>query len=221
MDKRIVVCDFEFAEDEFKFPVVRCLAYEELTTGEKGTYWIDELGSIPPVFSGDYLLVAFAAKAELSCFSVLDWPEPRFVLDLFYLYRRVVNGDPGSEGTSLYAALTSYGISYAYTEEEKTRLPALAADLHHVYTEQEKIELRNYCAEDTRATAVLYSDMVKEGLPRNAYHWGEYAKAQTAIELEGLPVTRARYECLRNNREGLQRDVIDQLLADPRYEGVY
>jgi DNA polymerase I len=67
----------------------------------------------------------------------------------------------------------------------------------------------------------LYLAMVQEGLPLNAYHWGEYAKAQTVMELEGLPVARAKYECIRENKEQLQHDAIDQLLVDPRYAGVY
>jgi hypothetical protein len=221
MTPRLVVCDFEFATNEFGFPVVRCVAFQDLTTGEHGTLWVDDLTSIPPVFSGDYIMVAFAAKAELSCFRVLGWPFSPQVLDLFFLYKRVINGDPGNKGSGLFPALTSYGIHYGYTEAQKRYYQDLAADLHHQYTGQEKVELQAYCYEDARKTGELYFAMVTEGLPRNAYHWGEYAKAQTEMELEGLPVNRAKYECVRDNKEQLQRDVIDQLLAGPRYEGVY
>jgi hypothetical protein len=216
-----VVCDFEFAENEFGFPVVRCVAFHDLTTGEGGTLWVDALTSIPPVFSGDYVMVAFAAKAELSCFQVLGWPFPSEVLDLFFLYKRVINGDPGNKGSGLFPALASYAIHYGYNETQKHYFQMLAADLDHQYTEKEKADLQAYCYEDVRATAELYLAMAKEGLPLNAYHWGEYAKAQTVMELEGLPVNRAKYECIRDNKEQLQKDVIDQLLADPRYEGVY
>jgi hypothetical protein len=218
---RIVVCDFEFAENEFGFPVIRCVAFHDLTTGEQGTLWVDVLASVPPVFTGDYVMVAFAAKAELSCFQALGWPFPSQVLDLFFLYKRVINGDPANKGSGLFPALASYGIHYGYTETQKHQLQRLASDLNHQYTEKEKADLQAYCYEDVRATAELYFAMVEEGLPLNAYHWGEYAKAQTVMELEGLPVNRAKYECIRDNKEQLQRDVIDQLLADPRYEGIY
>jgi hypothetical protein len=221
MTQRFVVCDFEFANNAFGFPVVRCVAFHDLTTGGQGTLWVDALGSIPSVFTSDYVMVAFAAKAELSCFQVLRWPFPPQVLDLFFLYKRVINGDPGNKGSGLFPALASYGIHYGYTEAQKHHFQMLAADLEHQYTEKEKTDLQAYCYEDVRATAELYQAMAKEGLPLNAYHWGEYAKAQTGMELEGLPVNRTKYECIRDNKEQLQRDVIDQLLADPRYEGVY
>ena len=109
MSQRTVVCDFEFAENEFGFPVVRCVAFHDLTTGEQGTLWVDALRFIPPVFSGDYVMVAFAAKAELSCFMTLDWPFPPQVLDLFFLYKRVINGDPSNKGSGLFPALPATG----------------------------------------------------------------------------------------------------------------
>jgi hypothetical protein len=222
MTGRIVVCDFEFAEDRFGFPVVRCVAFHDLTTGERGTLWADALSSSPPaVFTEDYVLVAFAAKAELSCFLALGWPFPPQVLDLFFLYKRVINGDPGNKGSGLLQASVSYGIQHKFTEVQKHHFQMLAAKLEHQYSEKERVELQEYCFEDVRVTAELYLQMAEEGLPPNAYHWGEYAKAQTAMELEGLPANRAKYECIRDNKEQLQRDVIDQLLADPRYEGVY
>jgi hypothetical protein len=186
--KRTVVCDFEFAENELGFPVVRCVAFSDLTTGEHGTLWVDALASVPAVFTGDYVMVAFAAKAELSCFLSLGWPFPPRVLDLFFLYKRVINGDPGAKESGLFSALASYGIAYRYTAAEKEQYQQLAADLDHQYTQKEKAELEAYCYEDVRATALLYLAMVEEGLPLNAYHWGQYAKAQTAMELEGLPV---------------------------------
>jgi hypothetical protein len=197
------------------------MAFHDLTTGEQGALWVDVLVSPPSVLSGDYVLVAYAAKAELSCFRGLGWPLPSKVLDLFFLYKRVINGDPGTKDSGLFAALASYRIPYKYTEAQKHHFQRLAANLGHQYTEKEKADLPAYCYEDVRATAKLYLAMVEEGLPPNAYHWGEYAKAQTAMELEGLPINRAKYECIQKNKEQLQRDVIDQLLADPRYEGVY
>jgi hypothetical protein len=109
VSQRIVVCDFEFAENEFGYPVIRCVAFHDLTTGEPGTLWVDAIMSIPPTFSGDYVMVAFAAKAELSCFMTLGWPFPSQVLDLFFLYKRVINGDPSSKGSGLFPALPATG----------------------------------------------------------------------------------------------------------------
>ena len=177
MTQRLVVCDFEFAENEFGFPVIRCVAFHDLVTGEQGTFWVDALASVPAVFTGDYVMVAFAAKAELSCFQALGWPFPPQVLDLFFLYKRVINGDPGNKGSGLFQALASYGINYGYNETQKHHFQMLAADLDHQYTEKEKADLQAYCYEDVRATAELYLAIVEEGLPLNAYHWGEYAKS--------------------------------------------
>src|SRR5262249_3408131 len=96
MIQRIVVCDFEFAENEFGFPVIRCVAFHDLVTGEHGSFCVNALASVTAVVSGDSVMVTFAAKAELSWFQALGWPFPPQVLDLFFLYKRVINGDPGN-----------------------------------------------------------------------------------------------------------------------------
>jgi hypothetical protein len=107
------------------------VAYHDLTTGERSTLWVDALASVPPVFTGDYTMVALAAKAELACFLTLNWPFPPQVLDLFFLYKRVINGDPGNKGSGLFPALASYGIDYRYNETQKHNFQMLAADLNH------------------------------------------------------------------------------------------
>lgn len=84
-----VIADFEFAEDSLGWPVVRCLCYQDMATEEIVKLWADELPSSAPALFSDpgTVLVAYAAKAELSCFKALGWAFPERVIDLFFLFR--------------------------------------------------------------------------------------------------------------------------------------
>jgi DNA polymerase-1 len=238
VDQHLVVADFEFAPTKHAggLPVVRCLAWKALDGSCEGKLWVDELGPKPPsVFQG-VTLVAYAAKAELSCFKALGWPFPKQIIDLFFLYKRQINGDPTRKDSRLIAALDAHGLGHAKTSEQKKHLQWKAIDpdstgeeteapsynpSHRPYTEQEKADLLDYCFDDVLATAALFEAMQAQVQDVNALHWGAFAGSQTLIEMEGLPIDRARYESLRRNRGALQKDAVEQLLSDPRYRGVY
>jgi DNA polymerase I len=181
-------------------------------------------------------LVAYGAKAELSCYRALGWPFPEHVIDLFFLHKREINGDPESRDSSLLAALKYHRLEHAKTAAQKKHLQWKAIDPdssgeeleapsynpnHRAYAGQEKISLCDYCFDDVLATIALYEAMSAQVEDVNALHWGEFAKAQTLIEMEGLPIDRARYESLRRNRPALQKEAAEQLLANPRYRGIY
>ena len=233
-----IVADFEFAptKEVGGLPVVRCLAWKNLNTGEEGKHWVDALGRTPPSSFKGATLVAYAAKAELSCFKALGWPFPERVIDLFFLFKRQINGDPNCKDASLLAALSAYGLEHTKTIEQKKRLQwkAITPDStgneleapsynpnHRPYSDQEKAELLDYCFDDVIATAALFVAMQAQVQDVNALHWGSYAIAQTLIEMEGLPVDRAQYESLRRNKTALQKDAVADLLSNPRYRGVY
>ena len=178
--------------------------------------------------------MAYAAKAELSCYKALGWPFPENVIDLFFLHKREINGDPENRDSSLLAALKYHRLEHAKTAAQKKHLQWKAIDpdssgdeieapsynpSHRAYTEQEKIDLCEYCFDDVLATIALCEAMSTQVEDINAPHWGEFAKAQTLIEMEGLPNDRARYESLRRNRPALQKEAAEQLLANPRYRG--
>jgi DNA polymerase-1 len=236
-NQHLIVADFEFAPTKRAggLPVVRCLAWKVLGGGE-GRLWVDDLGESPPsVFQGA-TLVAYAAKAELSCFQALGWAFPEQVIDLFFLFKRQKNGDPVHKETGIRAALKFYGLDHAKTAEQKKHLQWKAIDPnstgeeieapfynpeHRPYTEQEKVELLDYCFDDVTATVALYEAMQAQVQDVNALHWGAYSVAQTRIELEGLPVGRAQYESLRRNKPALTKEAVEQLLSDSRYRGIY
>lgn len=219
----IVVVDFEFAEDSIGWPIVRCLCYQDMATGEMVKLWADELtSSAPAAFTDpDTVLVTFAAKAELSCFRVLGWEFPDRVIDLFFMFKRVVNGDPNASGANLLSALSYYGLGHGFSSEEKHYYQMLAAQADKEYTPEERQQILDYCAEDVTATVQLYQAMQGECEHINVLHWGAFAKAQTYIEMEGIPVDRPRYECIQQNKDQLQRDAAGSLVSDPKYAGVY
>ena len=206
MAQRIVVCDFEFAEDKFGFPVVRCVAFCDLTTGRQGASWVDALVSIPSAFTGDYVMVAFAAKAELSCFQVLGWPFPPQVLDLFFLYKRVINGDPGNKGSGLFSALSSYGIKYGYTEAQKHHFQTLAARTSTINTPSRKrrisrpIAMRTYerrpsCISPWRkrgcpGTPTIGASMPK---PKRRWNWRGYRLTGKSTSVFGTTKSSFRW----------------------------
>jgi DNA polymerase I len=237
-NQRLVAADFEFAPTKQRggLPVVRCLAWKALDGSSEGRLWIDELGPEPPPALQGATLVAYGAKAELSCFVALGWPFPEQVIDLFFLHKREINGDPENRDSSLLAALKYHHLEHAKTAAQKKHLQWKAIDPdssgeeleapsynpnHRAYAEQEKISLCDYCFDDVLATIALFGAMQDQVQDVNALHWGEFAKAQTLIEMEGLPIDRARYESLRRNRPALQKEAAEQLLANSRYHGIY
>jgi DNA polymerase I len=236
-DQHLVVVDFEFAPTKRTggLPVVRCLAWKALDGSSEGKLWVDQLGPEPPPALRGITLVAYAAKAELSCYKALGWPFPERVIDLFFLYKREINGDPTRKDSSLLAALKAHGLEHAKTSEQKKHLQWKAIDpdstgeeleapvynpFHRPYTKQEKVELPDYCFEDVLATVALYWVMPEQVQDVNALHWGAFAIGQTKTEMEGLPID-PQYESLRRNRGALEKDTVEQLLSDPRYCGIY
>ena len=236
-----VVIDFEFATGLDGHPVVRCMAYHDLATGEQAALWINGSNVKPSCFDDpETVLVAFAARAELSCFIKLGWKLPDRIIDLFFLHKLSINGDPSlAKGSSLISACQMRGIDHSKTIQQKQHLQYMAIDPdavfiegneppkynpnHRPYTDAEKQELLLYCQDDVIATSQLFLAMQERGELNhpNLFHFGDFAIAQTYIELEGQPVHRAKYECFRRNKEQIQQDAINQLLSNPAYTGIY
>ena len=83
--KEVWVLDFEFGEKDPGIPRPLCLVAKELNQNKKIRLWLDEQGGADSPFkiSGDVLLVAYFATAELSCFLELGWEFPENLLDLY------------------------------------------------------------------------------------------------------------------------------------------
>jgi DNA polymerase-1 len=238
IDQHLVVVDFEFAPTKQAggLPVVRCMAWKALDGSSEGRLWVDKLGPEPPPALRGATLVAYGAKAELSCYKALGWAFPERVIDLFFLYKRKINGDPTRKDSSLLGALKTHNLSHPYSDEQKRLWQWKAIDpdsrgdepaapaynpSHRPYASPEKRGMMDYCYTDVLVTVAMYHAMPDQTGDANALHWGAYAVAQTLIEMEGLPIDRSQYESLRRSRQALQREEVERLLSDSRYRGVY
>ena len=189
--REIVLCDFEFCQQDGETPEVLCMVARELHSGKTHRYWIDQLGKLPP-FSIDEecLFVAYAASAELSCFLELGWPMPASTLDLYFAFRAKTNGSGGS--ASLLSALNAHGLpTMEAAEKESMRELAMRGG---PYSTVERISLLEYCEQDVIALEMLLPRMWPNlDLPREIVR-GRYCEAV------------ARYGAIRSSdrHEGLQ-----------------
>jgi hypothetical protein len=191
LDKfREVWCvDFEFGAPDGERQQPRCLVARELRCGKLIRQWVDEFGAEPPYPIGeDVLFVAFFASAELQCHIVQDWRMPANVLDLFVEFRARLNGHyrKGEGGWGLLAALEYFGEDTIGTTEKITMRDL--AIRGGPYTEQEKIDLLDYCQTDVDALVRLLPKMLPlVDLPRALFR-GRYMAAIAKIEWTGTPI---------------------------------
>src|SRR5918992_18355 len=82
--------DFEFTQTKGsgERPVVVCMSARDLLSDRRVDLHEAQLRPGAPPFDIQHdLFIAYAARAEMSCFAALQWPTPRFVLDLLIEYR--------------------------------------------------------------------------------------------------------------------------------------
>jgi DNA polymerase-1 len=160
--RKIVVVDTEYASPRGEPVRPVCLAAEEFKTGRRWQIWQDELRRLagPPFpHDPDTLFVAYSAAAEFSAYLALGWPLPRYVLDLYFEFRRKTNGIkswwPG--GTSLLGACTYHGIP-TMGAEEKESMRALVLR-GGPWTDEERRAILAYCGADVAVTRKLLVEM--------------------------------------------------------------
>ncbi|MGE0482510.1 MAG: DNA polymerase [Gammaproteobacteria bacterium] len=206
----IWVLDFEFTQPSGGVPVPICMVGHEIRRGQSMRLWLDgaESAGSPVEFTDDTLFVAFFASAEVSCFSVLGWPQPPHVLDLYAEFRAYTNGQVLPAGRGLHGALRYFGITDVDTvEKDSMRELAMRGG---PYTLKEQQGLLTYCAHDVEGTVKLFHKM--ESLfdgPRSLLR-GAYMAAVAQIELKGIPIDTELAQRLERNWE----QVKGQLIAD-------
>jgi len=87
--------DFEFRQDENHCPVpVAMFAKEHRTGAEIAMRRNQLLASVRAPFDvgPDTLVIGYSVVAELSCFRVLRWPLPRYVLCTYFETSAAING---------------------------------------------------------------------------------------------------------------------------------
>lgn len=212
--------DYEFValDGERPDPVV-CLVAKELLSGETIRLWGDMLRKLkrPPYPTGeDSLFVAYYASAEFNCHLALGWPLPVNVLDLFTEFRCITNGKTLPCGAGLLGALTYFGLS-CLDAVEKTAMRDLIMS-GGPWSEQEKLDIFDYCESDVIALEKLLPKMVPFLNISLSLLRGRYMKAVAQIERNGIPIDMETLAAFKNSWDSIQEQLIRKIDAD---YGVY
>jgi DNA polymerase I len=218
--KAIVVADFEFefGGRDGNRPRPVCMVAKELRSGQEWRIWRGEFPSQPPFPIGpNTLFVAFVASAELGCFRALGWPMPARILDLYAEFRNRVNGIIGDRG--LIDAMKYFGLDAMSVVHKQQMVDRILAG--GPWTDQERIDIFDYCAGDTNALERLLPVMLPQiDLPR-ALLRGRYMAAVSAMEWNGVPIDMSALELLRAHWNNIKDRLIADIDADfGVYEGI-
>ncbi len=218
--QQVWLVDFEFVapDGERPDPVV-CLVAKELIGGQTIKLWGDMLRRLkrPPYSTGDdSLFVAYYASAEFNCHLSLGWPLPVNVLDLFTEFRCITNGKTLPSGAGLLGALTYFGLSCLDAVEKNTMRDLIMSG--GPWSEQEKLDIFDYCESDVIALEKLLPKMVPFLNISLSLLRGRYMKAVAQIEHNGIPIDMGTLAAFKNNWDLIQEQLIRKIDAD---YGVY
>ena len=152
--------DFEFRIDVNQAPVPVSMFAKEHRTGVEIAMRRDQLLArkhAPFNVGPDSLLVAYSAVAELSCFQVLQWPQPRNVLCAYFETNASINGleidGLTDKRPSLLEACDLFDIPHM-AKEHKAHVRELILSKTE-YTEEDWQEIEPYIREDALRTIPL------------------------------------------------------------------
>lgn len=204
--------DFEFHQPSGDRPQPLCMVAREFKSGRTIRLWKNELcrlESAPFATNSDSLLVAYYASAELGCFSALNWPMPRRILDLYAEFKCQTSGMPPECGHGLLGAMAFYGLdSIEGSEKDSMRELAMRGG---EYTPAEREALLAYCETDVIALSKLLPAMLpKLDMPR-ALLRGRYMTAVARIEWAGVSIDIETFNNVRGNWETIQERLIAEV----------
>jgi DNA polymerase I len=184
-----------------------CMVAKDLRSGRTWELFRGEFGPQPPFPTGpDSVLIAYYASAELSCFRVLGWRFPTFVLDLFTEFRALTNGRNTPNGASLLGALTYFGLDGIDADEKQDLRARILAG--GPWSAEDCAAFLKYCGSDGTALAQLVQVMLPHiDLPR-ALLRGRFMKAAALIEWNGVPIDTTTLALLREYWDDIQDDLI-------------
>jgi hypothetical protein len=206
------LCDTEFTVRPGERPEPICLIAREFRSGRTVRLWRDELQARrePPYPTGrDVLFVAYYASAELGVHLALEWPMPERVLDLFAEFRCMTNGLDPYDGDGLPGALAWFGLpALDVTLKDTMRKVAIRGG---PFSAWEQAALLDYCAGDVLALARLLPAMKPRLDLGRALIRGRYMRAAALIEWAGVPIDIETLSLLRENWEGIQDRLIEEV----------
>jgi hypothetical protein len=212
----VVLMDFEFRgkEGERRIPV--CLVWRGLRSGIVERLWLDEVkGRIDPPFpcGPNVAICAYYASAELGCFLALDWPFPRFVIDLYPEFRVRTNGLHLPHKRGLYGAMRYFG--HTDTSEETKEFMRERILKGPPYTPEEPNQIMDYCEVDVNCLAILLPELICEDDNLIPVLWrGEYMKIMAQGEFDGIPIDGAMYRSMKQHWRPLRAKIIGEVAKD-------
>ena len=188
----IWLIDFEFRPEggvDGGNPEVVCLVAREYFSGQLLRFWQEDMAQMKsaPYPTGDHAItVAYYASAEMGAFLAQGWDLPVNVLDLFIVFRGLLNGLKLKFGFGLLGALSYFGIpSISHNEKDQGRSLALRGS---PYTEDEKAYLLDYCQSDVDVLKPLLQELLPHVDWPRIFLQGAYTKAAAHIERTGIPI---------------------------------
>ena len=204
---RIIFGDFEYRSTSGNLPEIRCGVFVEYPSNEVQKFWSNELPRKSFIQKND-LFVAYYAPAEISCFQQLGWDIPNHIIDLFAEHRVSTNGLSGK--ASLLDALKIWKLA-SIDATEKDEMRALALREGDDYSEQEKIDLLDYCFEDTKALTLLFEKLLPFIDIDQALYRGDYMKTISTMERHGIAIDTHMYKRIKENEENLKNRLISKV----------
>ena len=156
-------------------------------------YWRDDLlrmREAPFPADGRTVVITFAAWAEMECFQILGWPQPKHVIDLYAEHRVQTNGvlRPSKDRRdNLLTAARIRGLDPMDTQEKRAMVELILSK--DDFTPEEIERILHYCTEDVRITEQLLLKMlprldVSRALWRGQYGWPVAATQRNAVPLD-------------------------------------
>jgi hypothetical protein len=213
----VFLIDFEFRPEngrEGNTPEPVCLVVKDFLSGVTSRYWKDDIhsrSSAPFSVGRNAICVAYFASAEMDCFLKLGWQLPENVLDLYVEFRCLTNGTTPPNGAGLLGALLYFGLpTIAAQHKDAMRDLTLRGG---PWTEQEQIDLLDYCETDVVALELLLPAMLPTlDLPR-ALMRGRYMKAVSHMHTTGTPIDTQMQVEIATYWEQIQDALIEKIDA--------
>jgi hypothetical protein len=213
----VFLIDFEFRPEngrEGNTPEPVCLVVKDFLSGVTSRYWKDDIhsrSSAPFSVGRNAICVAYFASAEMDCFLTLGWQLPENVLDLYVEFRCLTNGTTPPNGAGLLGALLYFGLpTIAAQHKDAMRDLTLRGG---PWTEQEQIDLLDYCETDVVALELLLPAMLPTlDLPR-ALMRGRYMKAVSHMHTTGTPIDTQMQVEIATYWEQIQDALIEKIDA--------
>jgi DNA polymerase I len=217
---RVLTIDTEYRLDENYRQHVVCVVAHEWPCGRTRRIWLDDNQNQPFQLpcDEDTLWVSFVAGAELRSMLALGHPLPKRVVDLYVENRWLHNVQESNDERSrkkkgrffaLVTTLRRFGC-YSMAAEEKEEMIELILR-GGPYTEQQKLDIVEYCEADVNGLDALLPKMlpkidVRRAISRGSYDITEFAR----IEDRGVPMDVTRLESISTRRDELILYLISQ-----------